>query len=44
VADVCTNIQQVAKDEEEEEEKEDTPRIDTWCNVRVRVDFFGGLH
>ena len=22
----------------------DTPHIDTWCNVRVWVDFFGGLH
>jgi hypothetical protein len=35
-------IQQVA--EEEEEEEEDTPHIKTWCNVRVWVHFFGGLH
>ena len=35
-----TNIQQMA----EEEEEEDTPHIDTWCNARVWVDFFGGLH
>ena len=42
VADACTNIQQVA--EEEEEEEGDTPHIDTWCNARVWVDFFGGLH
>ena len=48
----CTNIQQVASDdddddeeEEEEEEKEGgTPHVDTWCNARVWVDFFGGLH
>jgi hypothetical protein len=37
VADACTNIQQVA---EEEEEEEDTPHVDTWHNVMVRVDFF----
>jgi hypothetical protein len=37
VAYACTNIQ-------EEEEEEDTPHIDTWRNVRVWVDFFGGLH
>ena len=41
VAYACTNIQQVAKEEEEEE---DTPHVDTWHNVRVWVDFFGGLH
>ena len=35
-----TNIQQMA----EEEEEEDTPHIDTWYNMRVWVDFFGGLH
>ena len=39
VAYACTNIQQVAKEEEE-----DTPHIDTWRNARVWVDFFGGLH
>jgi hypothetical protein len=22
----------------------DTPHVDTWHNVRVWVDFFGGLH
>jgi hypothetical protein len=38
----CTNVQQVAKEEEEEEE--DTPNIDTWNNVRVWIDFLGGLH
>jgi hypothetical protein len=37
VACACINIQ-------EEEEEEDTPHIDTWHNVRVWVDFFGGLH
>jgi hypothetical protein len=37
VADTCTNIQQVV-----EEEEEDTPYVDTWRNVRVWVDFFGG--
>ena len=42
VAYACTNLQQVALVEEEEEE--DTPHIDTWCNARVWVDFFGGLH
>ena len=41
VAYSCTNIQQVV---EEEEEEEDTPHIDTWLNVRVWVDFFGGVH
>ena len=41
VAYACTNIQQVA---EEEEEEGDTPHIDTWRNARVWVDFFGGLH
>jgi hypothetical protein len=41
VAYACTNIQQVV---EEEGEEDDTPHIDTWCNERVRVDFFGGLH
>jgi hypothetical protein len=40
VADACTNIQQVAQEEEEE----DTPHDDTWCNARVWVDFFDGLH
>ena len=45
VAHACTNIWQVAQEEAEEEEEEgDTPHIDTWCNVRVWVDFFGGLH
>jgi hypothetical protein len=34
----CTNIQ------EEAEEEEDTPHVDTWRNVRVWVDFLGGLH
>jgi hypothetical protein len=38
VADACTNIQQVAQEEE------DTPHVDTWGNVRVWVDFFGGLY
>ena len=41
VAYACTNIQQVALEEEEEE---DNPHIDTWHSVRVLVDFFGGLH
>ena len=41
VAYACTNIQQVAYEEEEEE---DTPHIGTWRNARVWVDFFGGLH
>jgi hypothetical protein len=45
VAYPCTNIQQVAKEEEEEEEEEeDTSHIGTWHNVRVWVDFFGGVH
>jgi hypothetical protein len=35
VADACTNIQQVAKEEEEE----DTPHVDTRRNVRLWVDF-----
>ena len=38
VAYACTNIQQVAQEEE------DTPHIDTWRNASVDVDFFGGLH
>ena len=33
VAYACTNIQQVA--EEEEEEEGDTPHTDIWSNVRV---------
>jgi hypothetical protein len=33
----------VKEEEEEEEEEEDTPYVDTWRNVRVWVDFFGGL-
>jgi hypothetical protein len=32
------------EEEEEEEEEEDTPHIDTRCNARVWVDYFGGLH
>jgi hypothetical protein len=40
VADACTNIQQVTKEEEEE----DTAHVDTWRNARVWVDFLGGLH
>jgi hypothetical protein len=40
VAYACTDIQQVAKEEEEEG---GTPHIDTWRNARVWVDFFGGL-
>ena len=40
VADACTNIQQVAKEEEEEE---DTPHVDTWHNARAWVDLFGAL-
>jgi hypothetical protein len=44
VVDTFTNIQQVAKEEEEEEEEEeDAQHVDTWHNVRVWVDFFGGL-
>ena len=39
VAYACINIQQLASKEEE-----DTPRIDTWRDARVWVDFFGGLH
>jgi hypothetical protein len=42
VADSCANMQQ--EEEEEEEEEEDTPHIDTWRNVKTRVDFFDGLH
>ena len=38
----CTNIQQVAC--EEEAEAEDTPHIGTWRNARMWVDFFGGLY
>ena len=34
----CTNIQQVA------EEEEDTPHVDTWHNARVWVNFLGDLH
>ena len=41
VVDACTNIQQVASEEEEEE---DTPHVDAWRNARVWVDFFDGLH
>jgi hypothetical protein len=41
VAYACTNIQQVA---EEEEEEDGTLYVDTWCNARVWIDFFGGLH
>jgi hypothetical protein len=44
VADVCTNIQQVEEEEEEEEEDDGTSHVDTWHNVRVWVDHFGGLH
>ena len=44
VAHAYTNIQQVAAEEEEEEEEGDTPHIDTWCNAKVWVDFFGDLH
>jgi hypothetical protein len=41
VADACTNIQQVAKEEEEE----DTSHVDRWLlNVRVWVDLLDGLH
>ena len=36
----CTNIQQVAEEEEEEE----TLHIDTCGSARVWVDLFGGLH
>ena len=38
VAHACTNIQQVA------EEEEGTPHVDTWHNARVWVDIFGNLH
>jgi hypothetical protein len=48
VTNACTNIQQVASEEQEQEqeqeEQEDTPHVDTWRNVRVWIDFFGGLH
>jgi hypothetical protein len=40
VADTCTNILQVA---EEEEEEENTPHVDTWRNARVWVDFLVDL-
>ena len=42
----CTNIQQVAQEEEVEEleEEGDTAHIDTWHNVRMWVDLFDGLH
>ena len=39
VADICTNIQQVAQEEEG-----DTPHVDTWRNAMVWVDFFGDMH
>ena len=39
VAYACTNIQQVAVEEEG-----DTPHIDTLRDARVWVDFFGSLH
>ena len=39
VAYACTNIQQVAVEEEG-----DTPHIDILRDARVWVDFFGGLH
>ena len=42
VTHACTYILQVV--EEEEEEEGDTPHVDTRRNVRVWVDFFGGLH
>jgi hypothetical protein len=42
VAYACTNIQQVAQEETEYEG--DTPHIDMWRNVRVWIDFLGGLH
>jgi hypothetical protein len=39
------DISSCKEEEEEEEEEEDTPHSDTWwCNARVWVDFFGGLH
>ena len=48
VAYACTNIQLVAVAAavaaKEEEEEEDTPHIGTWCNARMWVNFFGGLH
>ena len=40
MTDACTNIQQVAEEEEEEE----APHVDMWHNARVWVDFLGGLH
>ena len=43
VAYACTNTQQCGRLKEEEEEG-GTPHIDTWCNAKVWVDFFGGLH
>ena len=42
VAYAYINIQQLA--EEEEEEEGGTPHIDTWHNVKVWVEFFGGVH
>ena len=39
VAYACTNIRQVASEEEEE----DIAHVHAWCNARVWVDFFGGL-
>jgi hypothetical protein len=41
VTDTCTNVQQVAREEEEEE---DTPYVDMWHNARIWVVFFGGLN
>ena len=35
-------IQQVALEEDEKEEG--SAHVDTWCNARVWIDFFGGLH
>jgi len=44
VADACTNIEQVViKEVQEQEQEGDTPHVDTWRNVRVWVDFLGGL-
>jgi hypothetical protein len=42
VANACTNTKQVAQEEEEEEE--DASHVDTWCNARVWVVSFDGLH
>jgi hypothetical protein len=44
MGDACTNNQQVAQEKTKIKKEGDTLHVDTWRNVRVWVDFFGGLH